>query len=440
MTYTDKYADYLDSLQKDIAKAKASGKFIAFGYTSNLDILLEWDVDAFNRILKEHLSAVPSAVDGASIGSLEDFAGIVASYLTRGLGGEIQITSAQVCDFLEATFQGSQAIGGTGAQGSAALGAVGMPVVTHLTDDSQEVRRLFCYPQVFVVSQGKLVPVCESEGSSGPAKHMVLQYDRGDVIHVGGQRYAAPESNRLILDYDDLNTRLPLRCEFLEYVEENAKRLYSYSISGFNLIVDPEVLRERLDQLEPHYRRVKDENPECIIYLEAAHYLCPEIQKMVFDRLGPCLDILGMNEEELVDFTARLGVDTDPNSLPSVLQGLEAVVSQHSVKGIVLHTKDYALYYGQELPGVELEKGLTIGNLMAATKARIGVYGTVEDCRETLSTWELSPKGLEFAQELGALQTERYACLVPTRYNKYPKSTIGLGDTFVAGVQMGFII
>ena len=65
MTYTDKYADYLDSLQKDIAKAKASGKFIAFGYTSNLDILLEWDVDAFNRILKEHLSAVPSAVDGA---------------------------------------------------------------------------------------------------------------------------------------------------------------------------------------------------------------------------------------------------------------------------------------------------------------------------------------------------------------------------------------
>ena len=34
---------------------------------------------------------------------------------------------------------------------------------------------------------------------------------------------------------------------------------------------------------------MKDENPECIIYLEAAHYLCPEIQKMVFDRLGPAL-------------------------------------------------------------------------------------------------------------------------------------------------------
>ena len=91
---------------------------------------------------------MPSAVDGPSIGSLEDFAGIVASYLTRGLGGEIQITSAQVCDFLEATFQGSQAIGGTGAQGSAALGAVGMPVVTHLTDDSQEVAACSATPGV----------------------------------------------------------------------------------------------------------------------------------------------------------------------------------------------------------------------------------------------------------------------------------------------------
>ena len=197
-----------------------------------------------------------------------------------------------------------------------------------------------------------------------------------------------------------MNTRLPLRCEFLEYVEENAKRLYPYSISGFNLIVDPEVLRERLDQLEPHYRRVKDENPECIIYLEAAHYLCPEIQKMVFDRLGPCLDILGMNEEELVDFTARLGVDTDPNSLPSVLQGLEAVVSQHSVKGIVLHTKDYALYYGQELPGVS-GKGPHHWQPHGGNQSPHRGVRHSRGLPGNLSTWEPSPKGLSLPRSWG---------------------------------------
>jgi len=184
---------------------------------------------------------------------------------------------------------------------------------------------------------------------------------------------------------------------------------------------------------------VKKENPDCIIYLEAAHYTCPDIQKAVFERMGPQVDILGMNEEELVDFTARMGVATDPNSLESVLQGLDAVISKYSVKGLVLHTKDYALYCGQKLTGVNLEKGLTIGNLMAATKARIGVYGTIEDCRETLA-WELSPIGLQFAEELAGLETKHYTCLVPARYNQHPKSTIGLGDTFVAGVQMGFII
>lgn len=32
-----------------------------------------------------------------------------------------------------------------------------------------------------------------------------------------------------------------------------------------------------------------------------------------------------------------------------------------------------------------------------------------------------------------------YACLVPSRYMDRPKSTIGLGDTFAAGVQLAFI-
>ena len=439
MTYIDRYAHYLDSLQTDIAKAEGQGKLIVFGYTSDLDILLEWDVEAFNALLAEHLRELPEAVVRGTIGSLEDFAWIVSSCLVRGLGGEVEITNPEVCEFLEATFKGSHAIGGTAAQGSAALGAIGMPVVIHLTDSSKEVRRLYCYPNVFTVDQGELVPVRDGDDGSAPVKHMVLQYGKGDVIRLGDRQFAAPESNRLILDYDDLNTQLPIQSEFLRYIEENAKDFYSYSISGFNLIVNPGTLYQRLAELEPHYARVKKENPDCIIYLEAAHYTCPDIQMAVFERMGPQVDILGMNEEELVDFTARMGVATDPNSLESVLQGLDAVISKYSVKGLVLHTKDYALYCGQKLTGVNLEKGLTIGNLMAATKARIGVYGTIEDCRETLA-WELSPIGLQFAEELAGLETKHYTCLVPARYNQHPKSTIGLGDTFVAGVQMGFII
>ena len=46
-----------------------------------------------------------------------------------------------------------------------------------------------------------------------------------------------------------------------------------------------------------------------------------------------------------------------------------------------MHTKDYSMYYGSELYGIDLEKALTLGNLLSGTRARIGHYGSLEECR-----------------------------------------------------------
>ena len=96
------------------------------------------------------------------------------------------------------------------------------------------------------------------------------------------------------------------------------------------------------------------------------------------------------------------------------------------------------MYYGNELPNIDIEKGLTMGNLMSGTRARTGRYGDQKDCEETLSL-PLSPTGLRFAQEVENISSSRSICLVPSRYMEKPAYTIGLGDTFVAGVQMAFI-
>ena len=52
---------------------------------------------------------------------------------------------------------------------------------------------------------------------------------------------------------------------------------------------------------------------------------------------------------------------------------------------------------------------------------------------------ELSKDGLAFAAELEELAPPEYVRLVPSRYLENPKYTIGLGDTFVAGVHTCFI-
>lgn len=438
MSYLDKYCKFIDSLPKTVNKAKKLHKKVVFGYTSNLDILLKWDVNIFNAILKKYLKDRPSVKEGESIDSMEDFARILSYYLLEGLGGEVDISNIEVCNFLEKYFETEPALGGTAAQGCAALGAIGFPSIIHLTDSSREVCKFINYPDVSLISDNELVSAIEGVTDTNPIKHFILQYDKGDIIEINGKQYVIPVSNRLIMDYDNVHKYLPVQYEFTQYIEENAKDFYSYSISGFNLIVDINTLHSRLKELERHYSKLKQENPKCILYLEGAHYLNSECKHIVFEKLAQYIDILGMNEEELVAMTEKIGIRTNQNDLNSVLIGLDSIISKYPVKGIVLHTKDYAMYYGKRINEIDIEKGLTLGNLMAATKARTGVYGSREDCRESLSL-ELSPIGLAFAEELENLETKQYTCIVPSRYMKYPKSTIGLGDTFVAGVQIGFI-
>ena len=44
----------LKEVPDDIARCKQTNKFPVFGYTSNLDVLLKWDVESFNSLLEEY--------------------------------------------------------------------------------------------------------------------------------------------------------------------------------------------------------------------------------------------------------------------------------------------------------------------------------------------------------------------------------------------------
>jgi ADP-dependent phosphofructokinase/glucokinase len=120
------------------------------------------------------------------------------------------------------------------------------------------------------------------------------------------------------------------------------------------------------------------------------------------------------------------------------LEGLEFLCQRYELNGIVLHTKDYAMYYGAAMGDVDVVKGLTMGNLMAGTRARIGKYGSYAECAALLQL-PFSPIGLDFAEKLELMEPPRLTRLVPSRYMPHPKCTIGLGDTFVAGFMTSFI-
>lgn len=438
MAYIDKYEQYLQELSEDVKKCKMSGKRTVFGYTSNLDVVIDWDIDKFNQLLAQYLKEEPSLKEGDTIDCMESFARIVSYYVLKGMGGEIDITDNKVCNFIENNFVTSFALGGTCAQGAAALASVGFPLIAHITDRCKEVCGLMDYSELYLITEKGIGGVMDSATNELPVRHMIFQFSKGDIVNIRGKEVTIPVSNRLIMDFDKIHKYLPIDEVFLRYCEENAENIFSYNISGFNAIIDMEIMKKKMQELGEHYQKVKDKNPDCIIYLEGAHYLNSQIKDCVFETASKYCDILGMNEEELVDFGEQFGKKIYKDNLESVLEGLSLAIKKYPVKGIVMHTKDYSMYYGQELKGIPIEKGLTMGNLMSGTRARTGKYGTYEDCKESLNL-ELSQTGLAFCEQLENIKISCYAKMVPSRYMEKPKYTIGLGDTFVAGMQIGFM-
>ena len=90
MAYQDKYETYLDQIAADIEWCRNSGRSHVFGYTSNYDVVFQWDIDVYNQILKEFLKEEPAARAGDTIDTMEEsfpFGAGSWGYLCTGGGG-----------------------------------------------------------------------------------------------------------------------------------------------------------------------------------------------------------------------------------------------------------------------------------------------------------------------------------------------------------------
>ena len=438
--YLDRYADYLDKLQEEITCGDKTARRPLVGFCSNADVVLAWDAASYNRILQKHLHAEPDQGRGEQIASMEDFARISSWYITQGLGGNMDISNAEVCEELLASFRTEPALGGTGAQAAAALGAIGIPADVHLTDRSKPVCAMLGGSGIMMIENGARIPVEDCQDQASPVYHFILQFRKDDNNEVGGKQFRIPCSNRLILFYDPIHRNLPIAADYCRYYENASQNLTSYLLSGFDAVVDTSVIEERLEMLSSHIARVKERNPQMVCYLEGAFYLNPEVKSRVMHQLGALADVVGMNEEELAEAVAEFGQTIDLDDAAQVLDGIKLYRKHFGLRGIVLHTKDYALYDGKPLTGIDMEQGLTLGNLMAATRARTGRYGTWQDCADSLAL-PLSERGKAFVQrftELSGQDEDAVPVVVPSRYIEHPRYTIGLGDTFTAGVQICF--
>lgn len=438
MDMQKKYEECFSAYRKAAEKGEGKNPGIVMGYTSDLDAVADWEAGRLNRLIEQCGLKEISFQEGETIDSMEDFCRILCYFAIHGLGGEIALTSQEVVEEMKKHFQLHYSPGGTCAQGAAAMGELGISVLAHFTDRSREVMLFPHYRNILSVKEKQAVPIRECATEEKPLLHLILQYSRGDVIRVNGEEYTVPVSNRLILVFDEVHKYVPIEADFRNYVEEHAKDYRLYNISGFNAIRDAGVMEEKIRELKEHFRKVKEKNPDMIIYYESAHFHNYKVRNQLYRAVPDFADIMGMNEEELEDMARKCGIIVDREDIASVILTLEEILHIYPVKGIVMHSKDYAMYYGEDLKGIDIEKGLIFGQLLAGSRARIGHFAGWEDCRESLSV-PLSKQGIAFGEKLKEMQTRHKVVFVPSRYISRPLGTIGLGDTFLAGLQLCFV-
>ncbi|MGB8455940.1 MAG: ADP-dependent glucokinase/phosphofructokinase [Anaerocolumna sp.] len=439
MSLEEKYMETYREMEKIVAARIKNKSYAALGYTSNLDILCDFQVSILNKLLKQFMSdADLSRMRAAKkITKMEEFLETIVYFCTRGIGGEVDIADFNM---IRDTFMTHSSMGGTAAQGAMALAAVGCPSIVHLTDDSKEVCNILSSPYIHTVSKDeKLVHTDEIIQSAEPEIHYIIQFKKGDRIKLGAQTVTIPVSNRLIITKITVNETVPFSKSYYSYIEKHAKSIKSNVLSSFNAILSQDLLLEKLEYVKAHIEKYKSNNPGGMVYFEDAHYHNREVRQLCLETIYPYADIVSLNEEEL-EYTLKM-YDNPVNigDILSCVRGARYIKEKFKIKkGVIVHTKDYSMYVGEKLKE-DIEKGLMMGNILATAKAVNGRYGTKNKLEEVMEL-PLSSRGLQYRKVIEKEKLLHKVTLVPSKYIDTPRYTIGLGDSFTAGVQLLFLI
>ncbi|GLC82556.1 ADP-dependent glucokinase/phosphofructokinase [Lacrimispora brassicae] len=437
MKIEEKYIETYEKMEELIRSRIDNNAFTALGYTSNLDVLCDFQIELFNQLLNKYLPNGDLAGMKAAkeITTMEEFLETIVYFSIHGMGGEVDISDFHM---IKDTFATKKGMGGTATQGAMALAAVECPSIVHLTDDSKEVCDILNSPYIYTVSrEGEIVHTDQIHQTAEQEIHYIIQFKKGDVICLGTRKIAIPTSNRLIITKITVNETLPFFDSYFSYVEAHAADIKSNVLSSFNAIQDKDILQQRLTYVKEHIKKYKANNKDGIIYFEDAHYHNKEVRQLCLETLCPYIDILSLNEEELEYTLHMYDFPIEIDDIYSCIKGASYIKERFLVKkGVVVHTRNYSMYLGETLNG-DIEKGLMLGNILATAKAINGWYGTKEQIGEVIKL-PLSETGIRNRELIAKEHFSSQVILVPSKYIDKPKYTIGLGDSFVAGVQMCF--
>jgi ADP-dependent phosphofructokinase/glucokinase len=388
----------------------ADASRVVLGLGGCVDHELTLTAGVLEKLTAEYGIGAAELTSPATVTSERELVVSILSYLAQGRGGEHFVASAPALETFAGRFPHRAALGGTSVRAGLLMSRLGVPSTMHLVSVDDTVRRLLP-PDIAYIASG-------TADSFHP--HLVVQYDRGLRIRSGDLDLTAPFPNRLIYVNDPANGAMLLSPGL-------GARLAAadiFLISGFNAMRSAAQLDHRLADLRRHMRHLP---PDAVTYFEDAAYHEPAFSRRVRDALLDTIDVYGLNEDEMQSY---LGHPVDLLSAAEVAEALTALHALLPVPALVLHTKYWALAFG-EGAGTFAE-ALDTGTVLAATRYAYGDDFTDADI-DRLRRQPRRPESASFAAALRARMGGTVHCVPGFALDVEHPTTIGLGDTFVGG-------
>jgi ADP-dependent phosphofructokinase/glucokinase len=348
------------------------------------------------------------------LASSDPGAGLLGRELLRragaGTGGELVCPSAEAATLL-GRLEARRGLGGTAAQAAYALAQLGAPVLLALQDRTAEQLALL-HPDIFIATEDGLAraSMLTPQGVGGRYPHYIIEYVEGRAV----DGIVPPRSTRVIVRFtDDGMDHDPC---FVRVTRHLASGAGCGILAGLNAVPDDE-LEVTLGEARGIAESWRTAGLASI-HLELADFPNNSHRQAVIAALAGHVTSLGMNYNEL---NSLLPGDY---AVPAKARHLAQVLN---VNRVAIHGDEWALTMTRGDPHREHE-ALLAGCLLAASRAANG-RPTVPNALPEGAHFRLPY--LAFAEEDGW-----YSVACPAPWLPRPASTVGLGDTFVAGTML----
>jgi ADP-dependent phosphofructokinase/glucokinase len=413
-------------------------ELIACGFTNNVDHV----VDLTNDLLAHLIAETTIDLTGprrTAVSTPSDLVTAIVQSVAAGEGIDLPVSDPATQDWLMARIHGRLQLGGTGAQAANTLARLGFPTLLHHTGLSPTQASVFersgC---ILVPTPYGLQPVAAAVVPDDPTMlHVALEYQTGLTAIIDGCTVVAPNPNRIIVSYDPVNAAFSLDPRFVDAVAAAPNPIRRILISGFSQVVVPEALARLLDETRSAIRTWRAARPGLVIHLELGAMPRVETLAGVVDALAPEVDSIGLNVDELRDLL--LAWNEREVTTHAGLPGALLAMRRHATTPrLGLHSLGACLTLTSCGPRRERD-ALLFASLVASTRARIGTYPTLDDLAETLAVAGPHPHGIETLHALGmpdgiAEFDDDRLVAIPTIAVPHPAATVGLGDSFTAGL------